>query len=312
MPKIVIISASEVSQRRLLSDTLQKYAIQGYSLSGRKEGGSWQDILSLGKNRVFFSEKQMLLVENAENLGVLPESMITFFNSVEESSLVLLVYDGSPSKYIPKEALQRAEILKAEEIPFWPSARLRWLLNFCGDRRINLEKEAAALLIDWIEDGEELRSEIEKIAAFSDGQTVTSEMVRALSFDEGRSSMLRFLDGVCQGNQKEILILFPHLHQDVPFLMLVTALYNRLKPVIYQYIFPSLSEKDILEMLKVRSYAGKMASEARKNYDKQTLFAFIVELTGLSYGEKTGAGAGWAGLETIVLRLIGSIKKEKS
>ncbi|MDD2206502.1 MAG: hypothetical protein WCQ97_05425 [Aminobacterium sp.] len=310
MPRIVIISASEVSQRRLLSDTLRKYEHLGYVLSGRKEGSSWQEVLALGQNRGLFDDKQMLLVENAEDLGVLPENMLSLIDTEEENFLVMLVYDGSPSKYIPKEILRHLDIYKAEEIPFWTSARLRWLLDFCRDKKIDIDREAAALLVDWIEDGEELRSEVEKIAVFSRNKRITTDVVKALSFDEGRNSMLRFLDGLCQADRKEIITLLPHLQQDVPFLQLVTAVYNRLKPVLYKYFFPTLSEREILTMLKVRSYAGKMAAEAIKHYDRHHLCSFIIELAGLSYGEKTGMGTGWVGFEAMIFRLLDSDKRQ--
>jgi DNA polymerase III delta subunit len=303
VPRVVIINASEASQRRLLSETIERYQKKGFMLSGRKEGGFWQDVLTVGQNQSLFVDRQLLVVESAEDLGPLPKEMAPFFQG-DESSTVLLVYEGSPSKYIPREALRYATVLKADEIPFWPSARLNWLLGLCKNEGIKIDREAASLLVEWIEDGEELRSEIMKLGFFAKGQVISPEIVKALSFDEGRNSLLRLLDGLCQGDREEILKAFPHLRDSMPFLPLVAAIYNRFRPVLYQAFFPSLPEKQLTSFLNIRNYAWKMAAEAKKNYSKEDLSRFLVELIAFSYGEKTGLGKGWLGLETSILKLL--------
>ena len=58
---------------------------------------------------------------------------------------------------------------------------------------------------------EEVRAELQKLGSYAHGAPVDAGMVKELSFDEGRNTMLKFLDAFCQarlmGQQNVKLVL---------------------------------------------------------------------------------------------------------
>ncbi|MEN2995772.1 MAG: hypothetical protein ABC360_01985 [Acetomicrobium sp.] len=93
---------------------------------------------------------------------------------------------------------------------------------------LSLTGEALYLLDEWIEDVEEIESEIEKFC-LAEQKSVTADMVRELSKDEGSRALIRLLDGVCLRDGKTILSSLKQLQGKTEFLVVVTSLYNRLR-----------------------------------------------------------------------------------
>ena len=170
---------------------------------------------------------------------------------------------------------------------------------------VSIASDAAALLAESIDEQEELRGELVKLAEYSRPRQISLELVRQLSFDEGGSAMLKFLDGFSLGKAEDVISSLKHLKRDPSPLPMVAALSNRLRPALYITVFKD--EQAALAALGVRDYAARMAKQALKIYGKDAIQKFMLELVRISFMEKTNNAEGWIGFESVLLMILGSL-----
>jgi DNA polymerase-3 subunit delta len=316
MPSLCVIPAG-IAQRRQLVEYIQSYGERGYVLSMRfdaKTGSlpgnneiSWNSIFAMSRSGGLFADKQLFLVESAENLGEFPSDLEQFLVAeTEADSVIICVFanegrGSSATKVFSAGALKKIEFAaKDEAIPPWK--RKDWIISFSKDLGVSIANDAAALLAESIEEQEELRGELAKLANYSKPRQITLELVRQLSFDEGGSAMLKFLDGFSLGKAEDVVLSLRHLRQEASPLPMITALSNRLRPALYITLFEN--EQAALAALGVRDYAARMSKQALKNYGKAAIQKFMLELARLSYIEKTNHALGWPGFESALLLLL--------
>jgi DNA polymerase-3 subunit delta len=310
-----------IAQRRQLSEYISSYSKRGYSLASRLDAKtgtrdssdnrevSWNSVLAMSRSGGLFAEKQLFIIESAESLGEFPEDFEQYLDSqTDADSVVLCVFANEGkggAKVFSPSALSKIEFAaKEESIPPWK--RKDWVIRLSKEMGVPIAYEAAALLAESIDEQEELRGELIKLADYSRPRQISLELVRQLSFDEGGSSMLKFLDGFSLGKAEDVISSLKHLKQDASPLPMITALSNRLRPALYITLFKD--EQAALASLGVRDYAARMAKQALKIYGKAAIQKFILELTRLSYMEKTNYALGWAGFETALLLLLGTAR----
>jgi DNA polymerase-3 subunit delta len=317
MPHLCVIPAG-IAQRRQLGEYISTYGRKGYSLSVRfdaKSHGSsenreisWNSVFAMSRSGGLFSEKQLFVVESAESLGEFPPELEQFLVSADEAdSIVICVFasegkGNSAAKSFSASALKIIEIAEKEEaIPPWK--RRDWIIRLSKDLGVSISYDAAALLAESIDEQEELRGELAKLADYSRPNQISLELVRQLSLDEGGSAMLKFLDGFSLGKAEDVVSSLKYLKQDASPLPMITALSNRLRPALYITLFKD--EQAALAALGVRDYAARMAKQALKIYGKAAIQKFMLELVRLSFIEKTNYAEGWAGFEAALLLLLG-------
>ncbi|NLB83190.1 MAG: hypothetical protein GX791_02975 [Synergistaceae bacterium] len=306
MPYLEAIAAPGGSGRRLLDETLTTLASRGYPHRRTVEGGEWNTLLAEGNTGGLFDLLGVTVVESAEDLGPFPKGLLPLLEEEEASEIIILVYAGDPGKLLSPDARKKIPLRKGEKVPFWADARKKWLLSFASSKKILLAEDAASLLVDMVEDPEELRGEVEKLGMYADGRSIDGEMVRALSFDEGRNSVLRFLDAFCAGRPSEVFSALEHLRKEPSVLPLLTALYNRLRPALYLGVFGSKRGAWVQKTFDVRDYALRMSREASALYSADAIRDFALGLLALSWTEKTGGAEGWWGFETLLLQCMTS------
>ena len=323
MPHLCVIPAG-IAQRRQLREHILSYSKGGYSLSMRldaKTGArgtdnkeiSWSSVFAMSRSGGLFSEKQLFVIESAENLGEFPSELEQFLDSgVDAESVVICVFanegkGGSAAKNFPSSAQSKIEFAAKEEVvPPWK--KKDWVIRFSKELGISIDNDAAALLAESIDEQEELRGELVKLADYSKPRQISLELVRQLSFDEGGGAMLRFLDGFSLGKAEEVISSLKYLKRDSSPLPMIAALSNRLRPALYVTVFKD--EQAALTALGVREYAARMAKQALKVYGKDTVRKFMLELVRLSFMEKTNNAEGWVGFEAALLITLGSIARK--
>jgi len=317
MPHLCVIPAG-IAQRRQLGEYISSYNQQGYALSMRLDAKghsspenkeiSWNSVFAMSRSGGLFAEKQLFIVESAENLGEFPEELEQFLYSAAESdSIVICVFasegkGSTAAKNFSASALKKIEFAEKEEaVPPWK--RRDWIMRLSKDMGVSISHDAAALLAESIDEQEELRGELTKLANYSKPNQISLELVRQLSFDEGGSVMLKFLDGFSLGKADDVISSLRYQKHDASPLPIITALSNRLRAALYITLFED--EQKALAALGVRDYAARMAKQALKIYGKSEIQKFMLELTRLSFMEKTNYGEGWVGFEAALLLLLG-------
>ncbi|MCL1941008.1 MAG: hypothetical protein FWG09_03625 [Synergistaceae bacterium] len=317
MPHLCVIPAG-IAQRRQLAEYISSWGKNGYSLASRfdaKTGAaenkevSWSSVFAAARSGGLFAEKQLFVVESAENLGEFPPELEQFLDAAADTdSVVICVYanegkgGGSPTKIFPQSAHSKIGFAaKEESVPPWK--RKDWVIRLSKELGVTIDYEAAALLAESIDEQEELRGELAKLADHARPNRITLELVRQLSFDEGGSAMLKFLDGFSLGKAGDVISSLRRLKHDASPLPMITALSNRLRSALYITLFKN--EQEALASLGVRDYAARMAKQALKIYGKTAVQKFMLELARLSFMEKTNHAEGWPGFEAALLMMLG-------
>ena len=309
MPRVVVIGAAGTSQRRLLSETVATLVGQGFSVEGRPEEGDWRELFSSLRTGGLFSEKRLFVVEEAVRLGPFPSELLPFVEGEGAPSALVLVYEGDLRRTPGKDLVERAWVVRGESVPPWGSRRVAWVREAAREARVDLDGAAASLLAEWIDDAEEIRAQLPKLALAAEGGRVGTPIVEALCIDEGGKSLLLLLDGICRGRASDVLRGLTVLSREPSVLPVVTALHNRLRLALYQALLPPQEAGVVLSALKAKDYASRVAAEAARLYGAEALKRTVAGLIALNAAEKMGRGRGWNGLCLLLLELLASPRR---
>ncbi|MDR2528722.1 MAG: hypothetical protein LBD04_06885 [Synergistaceae bacterium] len=307
MPRLIVIEAHE-SQRRKLEELTSDLAKKGYVLTSKIETpGGWAEIVAASRSGGLFDDKRMMVVENAEQMGLFPPSLAGLLED-EADDVIVAVFAGetkNAQKIFSGVPSQKVTFIRAPAaVPPW--GRGKWLMGLAAEKGCRLEASAAALLTESLESQEELRAELDKLAFYAGGKPITVEAVKLLSFDEGGNALLRFLDGVCQNRRRDVLNALRHLQSNPSPLPLLTALYNRMRPALYiACTAPQAEARALAAVGATREYVLRMARAALEHFGAESVKNFMLGLIRLSYLEKTSAAEGWPGFEIALWGLMG-------
>ncbi|MEG1911967.1 MAG: hypothetical protein RRY12_03385 [Cloacibacillus sp.] len=305
MPALLLISASGTAQRRLLEETTSALEKKGYSAAGRQEGGEWNSLLSDNMTGGLFDEERYIVVESAPLLGAMPEKLSGMIEP-EASVVIVLVYDGdaknSAAKFIPKPALAKCQMLKAAEFPRWPRERQAWTMALAKELHVALAPDGAAMIVELLEDPEEIRAQLKSLRLLKKGGAASAADVERLCLDDGSRNLLRLLDGLCTGDFVGVMKSLRSMARTDDLIPLLAPLHNRMRLAWYAGV--GKEAPLFAQALGAKDYAWRMARQADQRYGHAALTKFITAIIRINIEERSGAGAGWHGLETAVIELL--------
>ncbi len=295
MPHLILAVAPAVARVRLVRELLQELEGQGYDLDRRLEEAQWSTLFEEAMTPGLFAAKRVFLVENGPSLGPFPKEFFDHLEPSDADGVFLILYERDPKKDFG-EAYQRLRVVRHQAAPTWPSKRRDWLMALAKSQGLVLKADAASLLVEWIDDEEELRAELAKLAAT--GETVVDQgLVRELSADEGSKALLNLLDAIAQGKPSQVLTAFHRLREGGELMVALSAVEKRVRAGYYRSVLGPGSVK----ALKLTDFQGRTAADLARRFPSQVLARWLGELLRLTWSERTGDGEGWNGLERTVL-----------
>ena len=300
MPHIIAIENSE-SQRRQLSETLNSLAKKGWPLTARYEAqtfGTWPVLFENAVTPGLFAQREVIVIEEAENLKGFPPELANMLEDDKADCIMILMF-GTDIKNLNPVKNQITLIKPEAQIPPWK--RQAWLISIAKEQGFTISHDAAQLLAESIESQEELRSEIHKLALYSQGKDINISDVQSLSFDEGGRAQIIFLDGVCDNNPHDVSRSLKYL-RDNPLPVTLAAITNRLRPALIISCFGDSDEA--LKATGARDYAVRKAKSALKNFGENAIKTFMAKAARLSLIDKTNHSEGWQGFELILWELM--------
>lgn len=308
MPHIIAIENSE-SQRRQLSEKIKELEKKGWPLNGKNDAqnfGTWEKLFENAITPGLFSQREVIVIENAETLNEFPEALSNFIEDDKADIILILIFNGDSKTLKPIKNL--ITLIKPEaQIPPWK--RQEWLMKLAKEKNFSLAPNAAQLLGESIESQEELRGEIEKLSLYSEGKEIKINDIENLCFDEGGRAQLNFLDGVCSNNYNDVARALKYLRTQ-PLLPVLAAITNRLRPALIISCFNKNVEgalKAIGFDITKKNYALNKAKTALKNFGAEKIKIFMIKSARLSFLEKTNRAEGWQGFELIIWELMSKI-----
>ncbi|MDR1944291.1 MAG: hypothetical protein LBQ19_05665 [Synergistaceae bacterium] len=306
MPHLHLIVGTGTAQRRLLSSALDTLKKKGYETDLRREGGEWRSLLTENRGGGLFGDRSVIVIDDAEKLGLMPENLAPLLESDGAAVEILLVLKSETPAIIPKDLLARCSRSKAEEPSPWSKERDEVIRSESRKFGVTISQEALSLLKELFEDSGELAGETAKLANFcavSGNREISREDVEKLCLTDGGRNMLKLLDGICKGRALESLACLEGLSANSELLPIIGALHNRFRLALYASFFPR--ERDALaRALGARDYAARMAGQAASLYGSVKLLDFVTGLIRINMNEKSGAGASWRDLNVLIIDLM--------
>ena len=305
MPHIIAIENSE-AQRRQLSEILNALAKKGWPLTAKYEAqrfGTWSALFENAVTPGLFAQREVIVIEEAEDLKEFPGELANVLEDDKADCIMILVFNSDIKNL--RAITNQITLIKPEaQIPPWK--RKAWLITLAKDEGFKLSPDAAQLLTDSIDSQEELRSEIHKLALYSQGRDINISDIQSLSFDEGGRAQIIFLDGVCDNNPHDVSRSLKYL-RDNPMIITLTAITNRLRPALMLSCFSDKNSDGALKATGAKDYAVRKAKSALKNFGENAIKTFMAKAARLSLLEKTNHSEGWQGFELILWELMTKI-----
>ncbi|MDR3332504.1 MAG: hypothetical protein LBT08_07735 [Synergistaceae bacterium] len=311
MPHLHLLIASGSSQRRLLESTVSALAGKGYSDVRRQEGGDWRSIVTENMSGGLFDEQSVVIVEDADKLGPMPGNLATLLTPPDSSVVILLVCKSDTPSLIPKDLIHLCGVSKASEPSPWSKERDETVVGEAKKNGAAIRREAVMLLKELYEDMGELASESAKLAKFcalAGRNEITTDDVGSFCLSDGSRSMLKLLDGICNGLHSESIQALDTMSRNAELLPLLSALHNRIRLALYIAAFPK-EKTAFARALGARDYAARLAETAAGKYGREKLMRFVTGLIRINSNEKSGMGASWRDLNVLVIDLMSGLKK---
>ena len=96
MPHIIAIENSE-AQRRQLNEKIQELEKKGWQLNGKNDAqnfGTWEKLFENAITPGLFSQREIIVVENAETLEDFPEALSNFVEDDKADCILILIFNG--------------------------------------------------------------------------------------------------------------------------------------------------------------------------------------------------------------------------
>ncbi len=302
MPHLIVVSAAESSQRRLLLEVTGNCRSSGYEI---REGGvwdSWEALFSDAMTTGLFSSRFARVIENAQSLGPFPEILKSSLEGADEDVVLVLLYSGNHGKFLSRQVLDLSTVREGESVPFWPSKRISWLLEKAQSRGMALSQDAASIMVEWVDDGEELLSVLDTLAAFSAGAPVDADMVRKMVLNQRSRGMLNLLDGFSSRRAGLCIQGLTELRNEGEMITVLSALHKRVRFAYYLGRFGKNAGWE--KALGMTPYQARQAGEGADLYDVSELAGLLAGIVRLSIAERCGSGEGWPGLERLLLPIM--------
>lgn len=308
MVHLIVMSAAESTQRRLLLEVTSRLRSQGLEIRQSGVGETWESLFSDALAQGLFFDRFARIVENAEELGPFPKDRLPFLEKNEGDALLILLYRGSPGKFLPKEVLAVSTVKGTEEIPYWPSQKISWLMAKARSKNLDLSQEGASVMAEFVEDGEELLSVLDTFVSCYGKGPVNLKMASDLVLNQGGRAMMNLLEGFSSRDPLGCVRAFSELREQDSKIIhpVLSALHKRVRYACYLKKFGT--DTGWKKGLKMTDYQAKEAAKSSKLYGQRELVSLMAGLIRFSMAERSSFASGWAGLESLVLGVLAAPK----
>jgi DNA polymerase-3 subunit delta len=306
MPHLHVVSGSGAAARRLLAEVTAGLEAKGYGDIRRQEASDWGTLLTENSCRGLFEDNSLVIVEEAEKLGALPEKFASMLEGPGALTYIVLACKSENASIVPKELAEKCSFSKNASPPPWSRERDELILKSARSQGVGISKSAVLLMKELFEDMGELASESEKVASFCSilrRNEISSSDVGDYCLSDGSRSLLKLLDSLCAARSADTIGALSELALRSELTPLLSALHNRFRIAMYFARFPA--ERAVFSRaLGARDYAARQAETAAKKYGPERLKNFVTGLIRMTSNERSGQSAGWFDLEVLVIDLL--------
>ncbi|MDR1651396.1 MAG: hypothetical protein LBR87_06390 [Synergistaceae bacterium] len=310
MPHLRLLSGPGAALRRLISEELDRLSAAGYEDVRRLECGEWAPLLTENRGRGLFGDRSVILVEEAEKLGVMPERLAPMLEPPGADSVILLVCRSDAPASVPKALMKLCTSVKASEPSFWSRERDDIVISEAERKGLSVSRDALSLLKELFDDTGELASETAKAASICrvrGKKEISAAEVEEFCLSDGSRNLLKLLDGLCSGRPGESRACLGSLSLHSELTPLLSALHNRFRIAMY-FSLCAKERASFARALGAKEYASRLAESASRLYGGEKLRNFVTGLVRIASNERSGQGASWRDLDLLVIDLMSGLE----
>lgn len=293
------ILAPSAAQYRLAQEILSEWDGHQIPIVKKLENPKAEEWAELLGGQDLFSPLQGAVVTYTDQ----PTFSEAFFGAlgVDDGWHVLCLSEKEPKKsQLPKDFWQLAHKINEQPAPTWPSKRAAWLMDLARNKKGKLDREAATVLVDWVDDPEELRTKLDLALQLAQGKTITVSLIEQLAENEGSRDTLKVLDAVANKDIPLLLDALSRMSSLSELIPLLSALQKRLRAAYYL----SCIGRRAVDMLALTDYQARTAEKMARTYSHHHLALALGEVCRLSLAERRSEGEGFWGLQVCLLGLM--------
>ncbi|MCT4615641.1 MAG: DNA polymerase III subunit delta [Marinifilaceae bacterium] len=240
-----------------------------------------EDLINLAKRFPMMSEKQLVLVREAQSLASI-EKLANYVKSPNPSCILILAYkhkslDKRTALY--KALSKNAVLFESKKI--YDNKVPEWIIMYLKDMSIKIDNKAAHLIGEYLgNDLKKITKSLEKILV-NNIKNINSDHVEkyiGISKDFNIFELQKAIGirDVYKANQ--IIYYFINNEKNNPFPLVLTMLFSYFSKLLKFYFLPNKNnDKEVANELKINPYFVKEYKIAAKNYPPVKL-VYIIEM----------------------------------
>ena len=246
---------------------------------------NWADVLNACKRYPMFSERQVVLLKEAQSMKDL-DKLESYINNPLSSTLFFVSHkdkkvDGKTK--FAKVLKAKTELLTTKKL--YSNQLPDWARGMIQNSGLSIEQKALMLLVDHIgNDLSRIQNEIEKLAVNLKGRTtITEDDIERYIGISKEFNVFELQDAIGKKNFAKAIRInqyFAANHKAAPIQMVLPALYNFFSKVYMVFGAGTYDEKEVANLLGMgyNTYFVKDYIAAAKSYGQQGIETILLLL----------------------------------
>lgn len=257
------------------------------------------------------SEKKMVVIKGLDLSDELKQEDVELISALIEdvppfTVLVFLSRTIKKNSKIYKLLSEKCTLCSFEHQK--PAEVIKWLVNVANKNNMNLDRDAASLLIEFAGiDMTTLSTELDKLASYcGDGKIITADAIEKIVIKSVDAKIYYLLDAVLGGNSKEAFSLLEEFKAENEKPIYINAsIMGTIRTLLEQAYLQKegMSPSAIADKLRLRPIQSKKNTAYLKKIDSLFLENILKRCVHLDGEMKRGAD-GFAGLSLVIGEML--------
>ncbi|GAC1585546.1 MAG: DNA polymerase III subunit delta [Ginsengibacter sp.] len=232
---------------------------------------NWVDVINSCKRYPMFSEKQVVLLKEAQVMSDI-EKLEPYISNPAPSTIFVVSYKGKTldkRSRVAKILKDKAEILVSQKL--YDNKLPGWALSYIESKGFSISSNALTILIDHIgNDLSRIANEIEKLSLNMGGsRNITEDTIEQFVGISKEYNLNELQKAICVKNISKAVMIVQYFESNpkaVPIQLLLPSLYNFFSKVLISFQMNDRSINGVKSLFFNNPIASQDAMSAAKNY----------------------------------------------
>lgn len=274
---------------------------------------SIEDIISNAKRYPMMSERQVVIVREAQHLSRTIEKLASYLEQPQMTTVLVICYKFSridKRKKLYKQ-LQQSNSVLFDSKPLYENQVADWIRKMLQSKGYAISHKASALLVEFLgTDLSRINNELEKLkVVLPKDSEITPETIEkhiGISKDYNNFELRKAIGEKNFLKATKIMRYFASNPKDNPFVVTITLLYNFFSQLLQYHGLQDRSPKNVASVLRINPYFVSEVQTAAKNYPMKKVSRIVSNLREMDMKGK-GVGAQNLSQEDLLKELLAKI-----